>query len=240
MEELKDHTDLKVSMDYGDDQWIGYNETSKNMYVVLDLPTHLIGAYSSLCLVARTQCGGAVIHYVATTDEDCKEETFYVYDELMYDFDEQKRHPDYECNTCFTKGETPYGKSENCCRECREYFTDQAEQKRKLGNNIEDYDEPREEEIDHADVYAEQCKDELLYSTTIIDGIICNDCNNELPQMTMKDHLDGNFNQKCPHDEPKKKEPWRLPKDKYLDFNMVECLRFVMREQKDEPKRIFH
>jgi hypothetical protein len=36
-------------------------------------------------------------------------------------------------------------------------------------------------------------------STTIVKGIVCNICKNELPPMTMKQHLDGDFNQECPH-----------------------------------------
>jgi hypothetical protein len=36
-------------------------------------------------------------------------------------------------------------------------------------------------------------------STTIVKGIVCNACKNELPPMTMKQHLDGDFNQECPH-----------------------------------------
>lgn len=47
----------------------------------------------------------------------------------------------------------------------------------------------------------EQYTSEKKYNiaTTIVTGIICNKCNNELPAMTMKQHLDGDFNKECPH-----------------------------------------
>jgi hypothetical protein len=35
--------------------------------------------------------------------------------------------------------------------------------------------------------------------TTIVRGIKCKDCGNELPPMTMSDHLAGHFNKECPH-----------------------------------------
>ena len=95
MEELKDHTDLKVNIDYGD-QWIGYNEESWYMYVVLELPTHLVGEYEScpwgyhsLCLVAQMKGGSAVIHYVAT-NEDGEEKIFDDYYDLMEEDDEEE------------------------------------------------------------------------------------------------------------------------------------------------------
>jgi len=36
-------------------------------------------------------------------------------------------------------------------------------------------------------------------NTTTVMGIVCKKCNNELPPMTMQQHLDGDFNKKCPH-----------------------------------------
>jgi hypothetical protein len=48
------------------------------------------------------------------------------------------------------------------------------------------------------------CKEEMEkvdYATTIITGIVCKSCKNELPAMTMQDHLDCKFNQECPHSE---------------------------------------
>jgi len=35
--------------------------------------------------------------------------------------------------------------------------------------------------------------------TTIVTGIVCSLCKNELPPMTAQEHLDGKFNQTCPH-----------------------------------------
>ena len=35
--------------------------------------------------------------------------------------------------------------------------------------------------------------------TTIVTGIVCNACKNELPPMTMTEHLEGKFNKECPH-----------------------------------------
>jgi hypothetical protein len=35
--------------------------------------------------------------------------------------------------------------------------------------------------------------------TTIVTGIVCRLCKNELPPMTAEDHLEGWFNQTCPH-----------------------------------------
>ena len=40
---------------------------------------------------------------------------------------------------------------------------------------------------------------EYLYKDAIIEGIKCCACGNKLPKMPLKDHLDGNFNQQCPH-----------------------------------------
>ena len=39
--------------------------------------------------------------------------------------------------------------------------------------------------------------------TTTVTGIVCSLCNNELPPMTAQEHLDGKFNQTCPHKETK-------------------------------------
>ena len=62
----------------------------------------------------------------------------------------------------------------------------------------EDEDEEEEEEED---------EEEVDFKTTIVSGIICNECKNTLPDMTMQDHLDGKFNQECPHSEtPPKSE----------------------------------
>ena len=46
MNELARHHDLKISDDFGDEWW-GYNETSQNVWIVLETPSHLEG---SLCL----------------------------------------------------------------------------------------------------------------------------------------------------------------------------------------------
>lgn len=37
------------------------------------------------------------------------------------------------------------------------------------------------------------------YKNTIVKGIVCKKCNNELPSMTMEQHLNSEFNQECPH-----------------------------------------
>ena len=42
------------------------------------------------------------------------------------------------------------------------------------------------------------------YNNTIVSGIVCKKCNNELPPMTMQEHLDGDFNKDCPHDDADK------------------------------------
>jgi hypothetical protein len=38
-----------------------------------------------------------------------------------------------------------------------------------------------------------------MNNQTIVKGIICKDCGNELPEMTIEQHLNGDFNQNCPH-----------------------------------------
>jgi len=50
-----------------------------------------------------------------------------------------------------------------------------------------------------AEVKARVEEKEYYYATTIVKGIICTRCCNELPPMTMKDHLESNFNEECPH-----------------------------------------
>jgi hypothetical protein len=47
----------------------------------------------------------------------------------------------------------------------------------------------------------EDCDKKKFYATTIVTGIVCNECKHKLPPMTMQDHLDGKFNQECPHSE---------------------------------------
>ena len=39
----------------------------------------------------------------------------------------------------------------------------------------------------------------VITDDTIVTGIMCKACDNELPPMTAKQHLDGQFNQTCPH-----------------------------------------
>ena len=43
------------------------------------------------------------------------------------------------------------------------------------------------------------CNDGQDDSTIIVSGIVCKKCENELPPMTMKQHLNGDFNKECPH-----------------------------------------
>jgi hypothetical protein len=84
MKELAKHDDLKVSMDYGDHEWYGYNKDSKLMYVALDTPEHLLtDEYSTLCMTARFECGGAIIRYTITHGDNCAEHEFYNYEDMM-------------------------------------------------------------------------------------------------------------------------------------------------------------
>ena len=43
------------------------------------------------------------------------------------------------------------------------------------------------------------CQECLDIETEVVSGIICKKCDYELPPMTMKQHLDGDFNKTCPH-----------------------------------------
>jgi len=36
--------------------------------------------------------------------------------------------------------------------------------------------------------------------TTMMTGVSCKECGNELPPMTMEEHLESRFNKDCPHD----------------------------------------
>lgn len=45
----------------------------------------------------------------------------------------------------------------------------------------------------------EQEKEKIITDDTIVTGIQCTKCKNFLPAMTCKQHLDGDFNQICPH-----------------------------------------
>lgn len=47
--------------------------------------------------------------------------------------------------------------------------------------------------------FENQKEQEHDIETTIVSGIECKKCGRTLPDMTMKDHLEGNFNQECPH-----------------------------------------
>lgn len=38
-----------------------------------------------------------------------------------------------------------------------------------------------------------------MNTQTIVKGIVCKKCGNELPEMTIQQHLDGDFNKECPH-----------------------------------------
>ena len=59
-----------------------------------------------------------------------------------------------------------------------------------------------QKEEDDEDDEDEEGNKEPTYDirTTVIDGIVCKQCNHKLQPMTMEDHLEGNFNQVCPHD----------------------------------------
>jgi hypothetical protein len=43
-------------------------------------------------------------------------------------------------------------------------------------------------------------KEEHDIRTTVVRGITCKECGNELPPMTMQEHLESRFNTSCPHD----------------------------------------
>jgi hypothetical protein len=45
----------------------------------------------------------------------------------------------------------------------------------------------------------EEEEEEVNFETTIVTGIVCKSCKNELPPMTMQNHLDSKFNLECPH-----------------------------------------
>ena len=62
-----------------------------------------------------------------------------------------------------------------------------------------------------------------MNTETLVKGIICKKCGNELPVMTMQQHLDGNFNQECPH------------KIKNLYYNRLELEEIILKN-----KRIIH
>jgi len=110
MKELAEHDDLIVSMDYGDHEWYGYNKDSELMYVVLEMPEHLVGETNhSLCMTARFECGGAVIRYVLTYGDKCEEHEFYDYDDMM-----KKDNTDI-CDGCGSR--SPYW-ADVCCRKC--------------------------------------------------------------------------------------------------------------------------
>lgn len=38
-----------------------------------------------------------------------------------------------------------------------------------------------------------------MNTQTIVKGIVCKKCGNELPEMTIQQHLDGGFVKECPH-----------------------------------------
>jgi hypothetical protein len=66
-----------------------------------------------------------------------------------------------------------------------------------------DYKYPEEEEIEDAQDYGvdeEEEEDEKIDNSTVISGILCNNCNNVLPPHTCEQHLDiNNSIHKCPH-----------------------------------------
>jgi len=110
MKELAEHDDLKVSMDYGDHEWYGYNKDSKLMYVVLEMPEHLEGEINhSLCMTARFECGGAIIRYVLTYGDNGSEHEFYDYDDMI-----DLGYTD-KCEGC---GMRSPRWADACCRKC--------------------------------------------------------------------------------------------------------------------------
>jgi len=60
----------------------------------------------------------------------------------------------------------------------------------KLGKDSVEYGKPRWEEEEEEDTITED---------TIIAGIVCRACSHTLPPMTVKQHLNGDFNKTCPH-----------------------------------------
>ena len=61
----------------------------------------------------------------------------------------------------------------------------------------------KQEEEDAEETKEEEESFEDWAKTTTVTGIVCSLCNNELPPMTAQEHLDGKFNQTCPHKEAK-------------------------------------
>ena len=61
--------------------------------------------------------------------------------------------------------------------------------------------ESKKPEMNYCEVYVKPDEEEKKFDirTTIVTGIVCRRCGNELPPMTAEDHLEGRFNQTCPH-----------------------------------------
>jgi len=83
IEELRNHPDLKVSMDYGEYKWYGYNTYTDSMYILLEMPTHLKRKYENLSIVSPPPCFD--YEYVLT-DHEGRQEIIATYDELMSRF----------------------------------------------------------------------------------------------------------------------------------------------------------
>ena len=45
----------------------------------------------------------------------------------------------------------------------------------------------------------------LLTEDSVLSGIVCSKCNKTLPPMTVKQHLEGDFEKECPHNKKSKK-----------------------------------
>jgi len=52
----------------------------------------------------------------------------------------------------------------------------------------------------HGDEFEEEEEEEdTITEDTIVAGIVCRACSHALPPMTVKQHLNGEFNKTCPH-----------------------------------------
>ena len=77
MNELARHHDLKISQDF--DEWWGYNETSLNVWIILETPDHLKG---TICLSLGPHDAG-FDKYILTDIEDGEEFIFFGYAAMM-------------------------------------------------------------------------------------------------------------------------------------------------------------
>jgi hypothetical protein len=68
-----------------------------------------------------------------------------------------------------------------------------------LQKDLHDWLNDLDDEYDEDEEEAKADEKRYRLSSTIVSNITCTKCGNTLPPMTMQDHIDGNFNQECPH-----------------------------------------